>query len=302
MRGVCDGRRSGGSSCRCLPPVTATSPRLQTRRPLPGRRSDHHALNRVQDARCARGAGRGATRTGVDGREEFHVMPTADRTPPLSRLPADVGDRSEGCRDAGRRAAQGAWLPGGPVAPFGVRPVRGLRRLGCRCLTSPTGSPAASRTAWRPWCRGPARSQSGTTHDRPVWSRSATVFSVIVDGLVIADTTRALRVLKTAGAPVYYVPDEDVLMHRLRPSSSTSHCEWKGDATYWTLESGGPRIRDLAWSYEHPEPRLRGDPRPPRLLRREGRRGVGWRRTGDAATGRVLRRLDDVADRGAREG
>ncbi len=77
---------------------------------------------------------------------------------------------------------------------------------------------------------------------------------VIVDGLVIADTTRALRVLETAGAPVYYVPDEDVLMHRLRPSSSTSHCEWKGDATYWTLESGGPRIRDLAWSYERPSP------------------------------------------------
>lgn len=77
---------------------------------------------------------------------------------------------------------------------------------------------------------------------------------VIVDGVVIADTTRAMRVLETAGAPVYYVPPEDARMDLLRPSSSTSQCEWKGSATYWSLESGARRIPDLAWSYERPSP------------------------------------------------
>jgi uncharacterized protein (DUF427 family) len=77
---------------------------------------------------------------------------------------------------------------------------------------------------------------------------------VIVDGVAVADSTRARRVLETAGAPVYYVPPEDVRLDLLRPSSSTSHCEWKGTASYWSLVSGDRRIPDLAWSYEQPSP------------------------------------------------
>ena len=75
---------------------------------------------------------------------------------------------------------------------------------------------------------------------------------VVVHGVAVADTTRAWRVLETAGAPVYYVPPGDVRMDLLRPSASTSHCEWKGVASYWSLESGARGIPDLAWSYERP--------------------------------------------------
>jgi len=77
---------------------------------------------------------------------------------------------------------------------------------------------------------------------------------VIVDGVAIADTSRAQRVLETAGAPVYYVPREDVRMDLLRPSPASSHCEWKGAAAYWSLEAEGRRITDVAWSYERPNP------------------------------------------------
>jgi uncharacterized protein (DUF427 family) len=77
---------------------------------------------------------------------------------------------------------------------------------------------------------------------------------VVVEGVAIADTTRALRVLETAGAPVYYVPPGDVRMDLLRASAATSHCEWKGTAAYWSLESPTRRIPDIAWSYEHPSP------------------------------------------------
>lgn len=77
---------------------------------------------------------------------------------------------------------------------------------------------------------------------------------VIVDGLAIADTTRALRVLETSHPPVYYVPPEDVRMDLLRPSAAASHCEWKGAASYWTYAAGGRVIPDVAWSYEAPAP------------------------------------------------
>jgi uncharacterized protein (DUF427 family) len=75
---------------------------------------------------------------------------------------------------------------------------------------------------------------------------------VIVGQVVVADTTRARRVLETAGAPVYYVPREDVRTDLLRPSATTSMCEWKGAASYWTFEADGCRVEDVAWSYEQP--------------------------------------------------
>jgi uncharacterized protein (DUF427 family) len=77
---------------------------------------------------------------------------------------------------------------------------------------------------------------------------------VMVDGVAVADTTRALRVLETSHPPVYYVPPGDVRLDLLRPSPSSSHCEWKGAASYWTYASGGREIADVAWSYERPEP------------------------------------------------
>ena len=75
---------------------------------------------------------------------------------------------------------------------------------------------------------------------------------VVVDGVVVADSSRALRVLETAGAPVYYVPREDVRAAVIRPSTGSSHCEWKGAASYWSIETGAGQIPDAAWSYEHP--------------------------------------------------
>jgi uncharacterized protein (DUF427 family) len=76
---------------------------------------------------------------------------------------------------------------------------------------------------------------------------------VVIGGIVVADSTRALRVLETAGAPVYYVPPADVRMDLLRPSAGSSVCEWKGTASYWSLAApAGPPVADIAWSYEQP--------------------------------------------------
>jgi uncharacterized protein (DUF427 family) len=76
---------------------------------------------------------------------------------------------------------------------------------------------------------------------------------VVVDGEVIAETTRGLRVIETAGAPVYYFPPDDVRLDRLAPSGRSTVCEWKGVASYRAL-TGDHRIADIAWSYEVPKP------------------------------------------------
>lgn len=77
---------------------------------------------------------------------------------------------------------------------------------------------------------------------------------VVVDGTVVASSTRALRVLETSHPPTYYVPPEDVRMDLLRPGGGRSVCEWKGAATYHDLRLGDREIPDVAWSYPRPEP------------------------------------------------
>lgn len=77
---------------------------------------------------------------------------------------------------------------------------------------------------------------------------------VVVAGTTIADSTAALRVLETAGAPVYYVPRRDVRMDVLRLSPHRTWCEWKGEASYWSLHDGPRDVPNVAWTYEHPKP------------------------------------------------
>jgi uncharacterized protein (DUF427 family) len=77
---------------------------------------------------------------------------------------------------------------------------------------------------------------------------------IVVDGVTIADSTRAWRVLETSHPPVYYLPPSDVRMDLLRRGPGRSVCEWKGTATYHTLEIGQRRIEDIAWSYERLTP------------------------------------------------
>ncbi len=77
---------------------------------------------------------------------------------------------------------------------------------------------------------------------------------IVVDGVTIADSERAVRVLETSHPPTYYVPPEDVRMDLMSAGAGTSVCEWKGRATYHTLEIGDRRIQDVAWSYERPQP------------------------------------------------
>ena len=78
---------------------------------------------------------------------------------------------------------------------------------------------------------------------------------VVFDGVTVADSTRAHRVLETTHPPVYYIPREDVLAGALEPSAGgTSFCEWKGRASYFDVLAGGRSAERAAWTYPQPAP------------------------------------------------
>ncbi len=74
-------------------------------------------------------------------------------------------------------------------------------------------------------------------------------------GFVVADTTRALRVLETHHAPTYYLPPEDVEAI-LRPTQGSSICEWKGLARYYDVIAGAATATRAAWAYDRPTARF----------------------------------------------
>lgn len=72
-------------------------------------------------------------------------------------------------------------------------------------------------------------------------------------GEVILDTEAAWRVCETHHAPTYYFPKDD-LRCALLPASGSSFCEWKGQASYWSLKVGDSVLPRVAWSYPRPTP------------------------------------------------
>jgi uncharacterized protein (DUF427 family) len=71
---------------------------------------------------------------------------------------------------------------------------------------------------------------------------------------IVARSTRCLRVLETASPPTIYVPPADVALELFAIARGQSHCEWKGEARYWTADVAGIRIERAAWSYPSPLP------------------------------------------------
>jgi uncharacterized protein (DUF427 family) len=78
---------------------------------------------------------------------------------------------------------------------------------------------------------------------------------VVFNGVTIADTQRAKRVLETSHPPTYYIPPEDIHMEYivLEPGGKT-FCEWKGQASYYTVRVNNKEAPRAAWTYANPTP------------------------------------------------
>ena len=74
----------------------------------------------------------------------------------------------------------------------------------------------------------------------------------LVDGAVVFDTTRA-KVLHEGRLPDrIYVPIEDFDHAGLEASDHTSHCPFKGDASYWSIRVGETVRENAIWAYPEP--------------------------------------------------
>ena len=78
---------------------------------------------------------------------------------------------------------------------------------------------------------------------------------VVVAGEIVADTRRALRVLRPNQPPVYFVPPEDYRRACFRASAHETFCEFKGVARHYDIVVGEHVAREAAWSYPNPAPR-----------------------------------------------
>ncbi|MEY2514889.1 MAG: hypothetical protein QOJ89_2247 [bacterium] len=69
---------------------------------------------------------------------------------------------------------------------------------------------------------------------------------------VVFDTTGARLLHETGIRPVAYVPLHDFDTGLLERTQTSTHCPFKGDASYWTLRAGDDVREDAVWAYEQP--------------------------------------------------
>jgi uncharacterized protein (DUF427 family) len=75
-------------------------------------------------------------------------------------------------------------------------------------------------------------------------------------GHVIADSDNAI-VLQEADYPaVVYFPKADVSMEYMGRTPRSTHCPYKGDASYFTVTMDGHIAENAVWSYELPYPAM----------------------------------------------
>ncbi|MGV0716648.1 DUF427 domain-containing protein [Mycolicibacterium sp. XJ662] len=77
---------------------------------------------------------------------------------------------------------------------------------------------------------------------------------VTVADTTLVDTTDTVIVFETAVQTRLYVDPAHVRTDLLRRSDTTSYCNYKGYATYWSAVIGDEVVDDVAFSYDDPLP------------------------------------------------
>jgi uncharacterized protein (DUF427 family) len=93
--------------------------------------------------------------------------------------------------------------------------------------------------------------QPGPDHPITIEPNPARVV-VTVAGKVVADSQRALTLREADYPPVQYIPLADVDQALLESSDHASYCPFKGDASYFSVPTGGERAQDAVWVYREP--------------------------------------------------
>jgi uncharacterized protein (DUF427 family) len=88
----------------------------------------------------------------------------------------------------------------------------------------------------------------------PALQRVSRHVRAVASGRVIAETDAPILVRETSHPPVYYLPQADIAMEFLQPSTHRTFCEFKGEAHYYSLVVDGVKQGNVAWYYPNPSP------------------------------------------------
>jgi uncharacterized protein (DUF427 family) len=138
----------------------------------------------------------------------------------------------------GRRAPDAAWTY--PDSPIGE--LRGLVRFDWDAMDD--------------WLE---EDEPVYVHPRDPYTRIDALASsrhvrVEVGGVTVAESNRPTILFETGLRPRFYLPLTDVRTDLLRPSTTVTHCPYKGTASYWSLEVNGTVHDDVVWTYRTPLP------------------------------------------------
>jgi uncharacterized protein (DUF427 family) len=82
--------------------------------------------------------------------------------------------------------------------------------------------------------------------DSPRWIRARLAGETVVD-------SRSAKLLHEHGhLPVYYFPVGEVRADLLEPTDHSTHCPFKGDASYWSVRVGDRVAENAVWGYLDP--------------------------------------------------
>lgn len=79
---------------------------------------------------------------------------------------------------------------------------------------------------------------------------------VTAGDIVIAESTKALTLKEAKYPAVQYVPRADANMALLERTDRTTHCPYKGDASYYSIKANGKTLDNAIWTYETPFPAM----------------------------------------------
>jgi len=76
----------------------------------------------------------------------------------------------------------------------------------------------------------------------------------VLAGESVVDTRHGKLLHESAMLPQWYLPLADIRDDLLVESSTTTHCPFKGDASYYSLQVGDRHVEDAIWTYRDPLP------------------------------------------------
>ena len=79
---------------------------------------------------------------------------------------------------------------------------------------------------------------------------------VTAGDVVIAESAKALTLKEARYPAVQYLPREDANMALLERTARTTHCPYKGDASYYSIKADGKTLDNATWTYETPFPAM----------------------------------------------